>query len=64
MAAIQKSCSDCNNLINTDKVEDGVILNGTIEKNKLDAAFNGTKNVPKKEEKPSKCENLLNNFLS
>lgn len=62
MAEIQRSCSDCNSLINIDKVEDGVILNGTIEENTSDPVLNVTKNVLQKEKKPGKLENLLNTF--
>ncbi|XP_033215064.1 uncharacterized protein LOC117171661 [Belonocnema kinseyi] len=58
MAAMQRSCSDCNSLINIDKVEDGLILNGTVEENTSDKVFNGTNKVPQNEENPDVLPNI------
>ncbi|XP_051172604.1 uncharacterized protein LOC127288930 [Leptopilina boulardi] len=59
MSAIERSCSDCNNLTNKPKIEtESTHLNKTIEKDKINSALNGTKNNFKNLEKSPTLPNF------
>lgn len=54
MAALERSCSDCNNVIKKDKVDSELTLNKLTGRGKINATVNETKNTFKTLEKSSK----------